>query len=149
MWDVLIVHTTMWPKVSVSQIKSIFCLYRKKIHASKSFWKIYPLINGQLVNVHVVPIGINILMKYYRQYINKPRVDIFISHGIRGPKDLRVYMIGIYFSTEVQCSSSGGAMFIEAENGYKNIRMHLPKYHFLRYLSQVFFSILLKYNALS
>ena len=86
-------------------------------------------------------------MKYYRQYINKPRVDIFISHGIRG---LRVYVFiryGIYFSFEVQCSLSDGAMFIRAENGSKIIRMHLPEYHSLKNLLQV--SILLKYDALS
>ena len=44
MLDVLIVHTTLWPKVSVSLTKKkTFFVYTGKIHASESFRKIYPL----------------------------------------------------------------------------------------------------------
>ena len=37
----------MWPKVSVSLIKKHLMLIQEKLHASKSFWKIYPLKLGQ------------------------------------------------------------------------------------------------------
>ena len=35
----------MWPKVSIYLIKRHFLFIQEKFHASKSFWKIYPLKN--------------------------------------------------------------------------------------------------------
>ena len=37
-----IVHTTMWPKVSVSLMKKQVCLYRKKIMKVRSFERYIP-----------------------------------------------------------------------------------------------------------
>ena len=47
MWAVFIVHTTMWPKVSVSLIKRHFCLYRIKFMQVKAFERYIPL------NIHI------------------------------------------------------------------------------------------------
>ena len=33
----------MWPKVSASLTKKRFLFLQENVHASKSFWKIYPL----------------------------------------------------------------------------------------------------------
>ena len=41
-WDVKVVHTTMWPKASVSLTKKQFMFIQENFHDSKSFWKIYP-----------------------------------------------------------------------------------------------------------
>ena len=43
MWDVLIVYTTMWPKVSVALIKKHFCLYRKTFMQVRAFERYIPL----------------------------------------------------------------------------------------------------------
>ena len=45
-WDVKIVHTPIWPKVSVPLIKKTktFLFIQEKCHTSKSFWKRHPLI---------------------------------------------------------------------------------------------------------